>query len=86
MYNDQALVYIKDDGTLEARSASGTAVRIPSLQDLQILRNAIASAVISLGAGGAATINAAMDIAVAALPDPPTPPTWPIGTKKFKAE
>jgi phage gp45-like len=69
-----------------AREDGGTAQRLLTEQDGQILRAAIAGAVISLGAGGAATINTAMDIAVAALPGPPSPPTWPVRTKTLLAE
>jgi phage gp45-like len=86
VYNDKALIVVKADGTVEIRLAGGVALPLATKQDLQILRSAINTAVISVGAGGAATINTACDVAVAALVPPPTPPTWPIGTTQLKAQ
>lgn len=86
VYTDRALVYLRSDGTIEARSARGGAAALATKQDLQILRAAIASAVIAVGAGGANAINVACDAAVAALAPPVTPPTWPIGTRTLKGE
>lgn len=68
------------------REAGGSAVELATTLDLDILKSAIASAVIAIGGGGAATINAAADLLVAALVPTPSPPTWPVGTKALKAE
>jgi hypothetical protein len=86
MYTDQAIVYLRGDGTIEARTAGGAATALATKQDLQILRAAIGSAVIAIGAGGANAINLACDAAVAVLVPPVSPPTWPIGTRTLKGE
>lgn len=86
VFNSQAIIYIKADGTIEARTADGTAVSLATKHDLQILRAALASAVISLGAGGAATVNVEADATVALMVPPVVPPTWPVGTTKLKGE
>ncbi len=86
VYTPLAMLYLKSDGTIEARSLTGTAGELATKQDLAILRAALDTAVIALGANGAAAVGVAMDVAVAALPVPPAPPTWPIGTKKLKGE
>ena len=83
MFNSATIILIKADGTVEIRTAAGTALNLATKQDLDILRGAIASAAIALGAGGAATINAAADTAYAGLfPGQ----VWPRGTKKLKGE
>lgn len=86
VYNDKALIVVRADGTVEIRLVGGTAIPLATKQDLDILRTAIGTAVISVGAGGAATINTAADVLVAALVPPPVPPTWPIGTKQLKGQ
>lgn len=86
VYNDKALVYVRADGTIEARTTRGTAVALATKQDLEILKAAITSAPIAVGAGGAAAIATACDTAVQALVPPVSPPTWPVGTRTFKGE
>jgi hypothetical protein len=43
VYTDQALVYLKDNGTIEARSAAGTAAPLATKADLDALKNFIQS-------------------------------------------
>lgn len=86
IFTDKAIVYIKADGTVEIRSAGGTAEPLATKLELQLLRAALDTAVIAIGANGAAAVGVAMDLAVAALPTPPAPPKWPFGTKTLKGE
>jgi hypothetical protein len=59
--------------TIQIDDGSGGAAPLATKQDLLVLKAAIASATIAVGAGGAAAINAAADAAV-------SPATWPVGT------
>jgi hypothetical protein len=79
LFNSVAVLYLKANGTVEARTASGVAVELALKSDLAALRSALGTAAIALGAGGAAAVVTACDVITA-----PTP--WPVGTKKFKAE
>lgn len=79
IFNSAALVYVKANGTIEARTKNGTAVALATKADLDALRSALTSAVVSLGAGGVASVVTAADALTA--PDP-----WPKGTKKLKGE
>lgn len=77
MFNDQALVYIKDNGTIEARSAAGTAAPLATKADLDALKSAIQGWTPVPNDGGAA-----LKTALFALFSVP----WPAGTTKLKAE
>lgn len=66
---------------VRVRSADGTAQRLLTEQDAQILRTALSTAPIALGSAGALGVVTAMDTAVAALVPTPDPPTWPVRTK-----
>jgi phage gp45-like len=79
VYNDKAIVVIKADGTVEIRLVGGVAVPLATKADLDVLRTAISSAAIALGAGGAADIVAKADLALAPKP-------WPVGTTVLKAQ
>lgn len=80
MFNSQAIIVTKADGTIEARSANGTAVELALKSDLDALRAALLTAVIALGANGAAAVVAAMDTALGVSAP------WPVGTTKLKGE
>lgn len=92
MCNRATIILCKPDGTVEIRLPTGTAMELATKQDLAILRDAISSAVIAVGGGGANAINVAADLAAttayAALNPPRTPPTppWPMGTFILKAQ
>lgn len=77
------IVYIKADGTVEVRSKTGVAVKLLTAIDGAILKAATNAAVISTGAGGAATIMTAADTAAAALVPGAT---WPIATTTLKGD
>lgn len=79
LFNSAAIVYLKDDGTIEARSAAGTAVPLATLADLQALRDAFTAWVVAPTDGGAALKTLLTDLIAG-------PPAWPAGTTKFKAE
>lgn len=74
-----SVVYFKDDETVEVRTKDGTAVQLATKNDLDVLRAALTSAAIALGAGGAAAVVTACDAAV-------SPSTWPVGTSVLKGE
>lgn len=82
VYNSKSMVLIKANGAIEVRSANGLAVPLATKIDLDILKAAIATAPIALGAAGAAGIATACDTAAAAL----SAPAWPICTKTLLAE
>lgn len=71
MYNDRALVYVKSDGSIEARSAGGTAAPLATKADLTALANFVQGLLVG-GSGSA--------------PIPPGTVPQPTGTLKFKAE
>ncbi len=76
MFNTQAIVVAKADGSIEARSAAGVALPLATKADLTALKTAITNAVIVATDGGAsfkATLLAALG-------------AWPAGTTTFKAE
>jgi phage baseplate assembly protein V len=69
------------------RTEDGTAQRLLTEQDALILRQALSTATIAVGAGGAAGVVAAMDLAVQALdPDAEPAPTWPLLTETLLGE
>lgn len=70
-YTDKAIVYLKSDGTIEARSASGTAAPLATKADLTALANFVQGLLVG-GSGSA--------------PIPPGTVPQPTGTLKFKAE
>ncbi|MBA2718937.1 MAG: hypothetical protein H0U52_06820 [Chloroflexi bacterium] len=77
IFNTRALVVIKADGTIEARSASGVAGLLATKADLAALKAAITGAATVANDGGAAfkaNILAALGAA------------WPVGTTKLKGE
>lgn len=86
MHNDVAILRIKADGSIEARTAAGVAVKLPTLADVTKIGTAIAGATIAPGDGGAslkATISAGLPTS---LHGAAGTTTWPVGTTKFKAE
>lgn len=85
VFTSKAMIAIKADGTVEIRTVDGTAAALATKNDLAVLRQAATTAVIAVGAGGAAAIFTAADALLAAAV-PPTGPTWPDGTKTLKAE
>jgi phage gp45-like len=87
MFNGSAIVVLKANGDIEIRSKDGVAQPLATLTDLTLLRAALDTAVIAIGANGAAAVGVAMDVAYAALPPPFGPHVaWPAGTGKLKAE
>lgn len=94
--NTGARITLTKDGDIEVQPATGrqvfvreeggTAQRLLTEQDAQILRNALSTAVIAVGTNGAAAVVTAMDLAVAAIVPQPSPPTWPIRTKTLQSE
>jgi hypothetical protein len=79
IYTDQALVYLKDNGTIEARSAAGAAAALATKADMDALKSAIQGWTPVPNDGGAALKTALLALFSG-------PPTWPAGTKKFNAE
>lgn len=77
VYTPLAVVYLKSDGTIEARSASGAASPLATKADLVALLNAISGAPTTGGDGGAAFKASILST---------LGPDWPTGTQKFKAE
>jgi phage gp45-like len=76
IYNSVALVYVKADGTIEARSKSGTALRLMTVADGLALVDAIRDAATVANDGGA-SFKAALLTSLA---------NWPTGTTKLKGE
>ncbi len=79
LYNTVAVVFLKADGSIEARSAGGTALPLATKADLEALRDAIVAWTPVGGDGGAALKVALTDLFTG-------PPAWPAGTTKLKAE
>lgn len=71
MYTDKAIVYLKDNGTIEARSAGGAAAALATKADVTALANFVQGLLVG-GTGSA--------------PIPPGTVPQPTGTLKFKAE
>ena len=86
VFNSAAVVYVKADGSVEARSATGVAVKLPTLADLQALVDYVNKQFdATLGhthvvAGGATT-----GITEGAGGDAGQAPA-PVGTTTFKAQ
>lgn len=80
IFNTLAIVRVMADGTVEIRSAGGTAAALATKADLDALRAALETAAIAPGAGGAAAVVAAMDTALGPLAP------WPVGTTVLKGE
>lgn len=74
VFNSRAIVRINQDGTIEARSAGGTAVSLATKADLQALVNYITSTMVITCPAGTSTPGAT-----------PAPPN-PTGTTKLKGE
>jgi phage gp45-like len=73
IYNADSLVILKNDGTIEARSRSGSAAEVATLESLQDLKDIFTNWVPVAQDGGAALQTALS--------------SWtPAGTTKFKAE
>lgn len=86
MYNTVARLHVKADGTIEARTHAGVAIKLPTLADVTKIETAIAGATITPGDGGAtlkATISAGLATSLHGAAG--TTP-WPVGTTKLKAE
>lgn len=79
VFNTLSIVYVKDDGTIEARSTGGTAKRLATNDDLAALINILATWVVVPMDGGAALKTAIQAYQTAH-------PTWPAGTSKLKGE
>jgi len=79
MYTDKALVYVKDDGTIEARSGGGTAAALATKADLDALKGAFTNWTPAPSDGGAA-LKALLTKLFG------DPPGWPVGTKTLKGE
>lgn len=76
MYTDKSLFKINADGTMEGRSAGGTAGFLGTVVDLTTLKSAIQGAAVVANDGGAA-FKANLLAALA---------SWPTGTTKLKGE
>ncbi len=79
MYTDKAVVYLKSDGTIEARSGGGGAAPLATKADLDALKNAILGWAPVPTDGGAALKVALVKLFTG-------PPVWPAGTTRLKAE
>jgi phage gp45-like len=86
IYTPLAIVRIKADGTIEARSKSGTAVELATKQDLVKLYNAIAGAAIVAMDGGLSLKTTILGGLASSLGGVSGSAPWPVGTTKFKAE
>lgn len=80
MYNTVAMVLVKSNETIEIRTPDGIADPVARKSDIAALRTALGTAVIALGAGGAADIAVKADLVTGG------PNTWPVGTTVLKAE
>jgi phage gp45-like len=86
IYTDKAVVIVKADGSIEARSVGGVAVELATKADLAKLESAILGATVVGGDGGASlrtTMSAGLPTSLHGAGG--TTP-WPAGTSKFKAE
>lgn len=72
LYNSKALVYVRQDGTIEARSKGGTAKRLATLDDLNALADWIHTEMIVNASGATAGTT--------------TSPPSADGTQTFEAE
>lgn len=86
MYSRAGLVHIKSNGEIEARTPSGSAVALATKDDVQTLRDEVATFIatkynththagVTTGPG-----TSAVTVALGA------PPSQPVGTQKFRAE
>lgn len=90
-----AKIKITKDGDIEVtpatgrevfvRDAGGTAQKLLTQADGLVLRAAINTATVAVGAGGSAPIIVAADLAVVTATGDPMA-TWPVGTKTLKGE
>ena len=76
LYNSQARVYVKADGTVEIRAHNGAAVALPTMADFNGL-------ITILNASG---VGAATNVPLAVTNYQAAHLTWPDGTKKLKAQ
>jgi phage gp45-like len=76
IHNSLALVYIKDDGTIEARTKAGAAVSLALKSDVQTIRNELDGHAHTYlpGSGGATQTTGNPSV------------TSPVGTTKLKGE
>ena len=71
VYTDQVIVHLRDDGTIEARSAGGAAVPLATRADVAALANFVQGLLV----GGTGS-----------TPVPPGTVPQPTGTRRFRAE
>ncbi len=76
VYNSQAIVLVKANGSIEVRAAAGVAVPLATKADLDALKAAINGAPTTGGDGGAAFKAALLDALAA----------WPVGTTVLKGQ
>lgn len=92
VFNPQAALIVKPDGTIVAKLLNGVEIPLALKLDLTILRSALSTAPIAVGANGAAAVVAACDVAATAAiatlvpPRAPGSPLWPIGTAVLKGQ
>lgn len=79
-----AVVYLKPDGTIEARSATGTAVELATKADVVALRDWLAGHV-HLGVTAGSGVSLAPNVDPMGTP-PGVPLPDPVGTTKLKGE
>ena len=82
IHNDECVVRMKADGTIEARAYNGAATKLPTFADVETIRNQVNNHAHGAGTynapsgGGPVTGNSGAAPAV----------TAPVGTTKFKAQ
>jgi phage gp45-like len=81
VFNNLALLHIKDNGEIHARSKNGAAVSLATKSDLERIITALDVAVLALGLNPAAAALTALKTALQGLI-----PAWPAGTSKLKGE
>lgn len=85
------IVWLKNDGTAEIRTAGGTAVPLATLADVQALRNYVNNQFCNVGGhthvvSGAATTTITTVASAGGTPPTPAAPPAPQGTDVLKAE
>jgi hypothetical protein len=90
LHNSESVLYIKADGSIEARTAGGTATKLPTWDDFEALWNFVRSQ-FSAASGHVHQVSGSATTTIATVATPGTPPApgpllTPTGTTKFKAE
>ena len=90
VHNTQCRLYLKDDGTIEARTHDGAAVALAKLSEVSALRNYVNNQFSAVGGHLHAVSGAATTTITAVAVEGGTPPTVvpavPTGTTKLKGE